>query len=81
MTGILVNVRPPVAIPPDRAFCAQVVANNGDAEEVASTGVVTSGSSDLEFTRGRRKQQILGMRWTNLPILPGTTFTQAYIVR
>ena len=73
-------VVPDAEIPPDADphIYVQISSNDGDAEELISTGVVTLFSSDLELATDA-DLQIVGMRFDSLGIGAGETVASAYI--
>ncbi|MBU1190486.1 MAG: cadherin-like domain-containing protein [Gammaproteobacteria bacterium] len=56
-----------------------VISNTDDAEENASTGVMSLSSTDLEMPWDGSKRQQMGMRFQNVAIPTGVTITKAYI--
>lgn len=71
---------PDAEIPPDADphIYVQISSNDGDAEELISTGAVTLFSSDLELATDA-DLQIVGMRFDSLEIGVGQTIASAYI--
>ncbi|MFW5444262.1 MAG: PKD domain-containing protein [Methylococcaceae bacterium] len=59
----------------------RVSSSADDAEELASSGSVEVGSSDLELVNegSTPKQQLVGMRFNNISIPEGSIITKAYI--
>jgi len=55
-----------------------VQAGNDDAEEKINTGAMDIGSSDLELIR-ESNDQIVGIRFSNIPLPQGATINAAYI--
>ncbi len=61
------------------ASSVRVSTGNDDAEENAGTGGMSLGSTDLEVVFDGGTQQIVGMRFQNVAIAPGTTISAAEI--
>jgi hypothetical protein len=59
----------------------KLAAGTDDAEEDVMTGVVDVASTDLELTydAARAREQLVGLRFANLPIPAGTNVAAAYI--
>ncbi len=71
---------PEVPAPPVTAFTRAIVDVEDDAEEAAAG--TDLGSSDLEVTsdlQGMRDPQVVGLRFTALPIPRGATITSAHV--
>ncbi len=58
---------------------SQVNATRDDGEENISTSAVSTGSTDLELVDDGTSNQIIGLRFNNINILPGATIYNAYI--
>ena len=65
--------------PAQITFTKRVNSGNDDAEERISNGDISRGSSDLELGRDGSRDQIVGMRFTNVIVPSGATITNAYI--
>ncbi|GEM_PF-5638446 len=57
----------------------RISSNSDDAEERISNGYVSRSSSDLELGFDGSRQQIVGMRFSNLNIPQGASISSAYI--
>ncbi|MDA8692752.1 hypothetical protein N9L92_01730 [Saprospiraceae bacterium] len=60
-------------------FTPQVNSSSDDAEEFLLTGEMYLTSTDLELVIDRGVQQIIGLRFTEIPIPQGTNIISAYI--
>jgi len=74
--SILLCILSPRAWP--ESLDIRVSSSEDDAEEVASSGVVENGSSDLEMVRDD-SDQIVGIRFRNVTVPKGSAITNAYI--
>lgn len=72
-------IRPGVFTPSERAI--QVMQGSDDAEESLVSGLVHRDSNDLELVNdaAQNGQQIVGVRFQNVELSPGTTVDAAYI--
>lgn len=55
-----------------------IAAGNDDAEEKINSGAMDISSSDLELVR-EASDQLIGLRFSDIPIPPGATINSAYI--
>jgi PKD repeat protein len=62
-----------------QSFSVRIASSNDDAEERALNGAVSLTSSDLELVKDG-KEQVVGMRFQNVTIPPGSTISNANIV-
>jgi hypothetical protein len=56
-----------------------VAAGSDDAEENVATGATSTTSTDLQMTTAGTARQLVGMRFANLAIPPGSVITKAYV--
>jgi hypothetical protein len=60
----------------------RIASADDDVEEAVDTGSIDMGSSDLELpyeNTGQGNPQIIGLRFTGIPILKGATITDAWV--
>ena len=57
----------------------QIMGSQNDAEENLSTGVVQSGSGDLELVEDQGESQLVGLRFDGLSVPQGALIERAYI--
>ena len=62
-----------------QTLVSQIATGNDDAEENVSSGYVTRGSSDLELVYDGSTRQIVGLRFTALPIPQGASILWSYL--
>ena len=65
--------------PSPQSFERRISSSYDDAEENLSNGDMYMNSSDLELIADGSKQQLVGMRFTNIDVPQGATITSAYI--
>jgi len=63
----------------DRNFETRVIASSDDVEELLTNNSIYMTSSDLELTQDGLTNQLIGIRFQNIPIPQGATVTKAYI--
>jgi hypothetical protein len=56
-----------------------VAVGSDDAEENVATGATSTTSTDLQMTTAGTARQLVGMRFANLAIPPGSLITKAYV--
>jgi len=64
---------------PNVTFTKKVIAGGDDVEEEVATGSMYITSSDLELTTDGSTNQLIGIRFTSLPIPKGATIQHAFI--
>lgn len=67
------------AVSGGNTFEKRVAASADDAEEMVATTVTTINSSDLELVHDTGLAQLVGVRFNNVTIPPGSTITNAYL--
>jgi hypothetical protein len=56
-----------------------VAVGSDDAEEKVATGATSTASTDLQLTTAGTARQLVGMRFANVSIPPGSVVTKAYV--